>query len=83
MDNYAMPERRNVTVRKYRIGEEPEVDEDVLRLTPSERAGLVWEVTKNAWAFANRSGNELRMRRDVASVTRRSFRSAAAKPPLS
>jgi len=66
-----MTDRSHWKVRKYKLGEEPEVDEDVLRMTPAQRLDLQWEVTKNAWAFFAKSFDEPTFRRDVARVIRR------------
>jgi hypothetical protein len=63
--------RRNVTIRKYKLGEEPLVDEEVLAMTPAERLDLQWEITKIAWAFKSRSFDEPTFQRHVARVIRR------------
>ncbi|HYH08570.1 MAG TPA: hypothetical protein VEK11_16055 [Thermoanaerobaculia bacterium] len=66
-----MTGRRNVTVRKYRLGEEPRIAPEILALTPAERIDMVWEITKTAWAFKEPGWRESRLRRDVARVIRR------------
>jgi hypothetical protein len=66
-----MSERRNITVRKYKLGEEPAIDEDVLRMTPAERLDLQWEISKTAWIFYSKTFDEPTFRRDVARVIRR------------
>lgn len=45
--------RRSWPVRKYRLGDEPPDD---LRstTTASERLGMVWQLTRDAWAMAGR-----------------------------
>ena len=63
--------KSHVTVRKFRIGEEPRIDEDVLRMTPAERLALQWEITKSAWAWKLRTFDEPPFRRDVARLIRR------------
>jgi hypothetical protein len=65
-----MAARRNVTVKKYRLGEEPDIDEAIVRMTPGERIELVWELTKNAWSFKEPGWRESRLRRDVVRVIR-------------
>jgi hypothetical protein len=60
-----------MTVRKYRLGEEPEYDAHTMALTPGERIDMVWEITKTAWAFKDPSFRESGLRRDVARVVRR------------
>jgi hypothetical protein len=66
-----MADRRNMTVRKYKLGEEPEFDEAILAMTHGERIDMVWEITKTAWAFKEPGFHESRLRRDVARVIRR------------
>ncbi|HEY0157391.1 MAG TPA: hypothetical protein VGF28_08915 [Thermoanaerobaculia bacterium] len=66
-----MADRRNITVRKYKLGEEPEFDEATLAMTHGERIDMVWEITKTAWAFKEPDFRESRLRRDVARVIRR------------
>ncbi len=60
-----------MTVRKYKLGEEPEFDEATLAMTHGERIDMVWEITKTAWAFKEPGFRESRLRRDVARVIRR------------
>ena len=67
-----MTDRSNWTVKKYKLGEEPEYDDATMRLTPGERIEMVWELTKNAWAFKEPGFRESRLRRDVVRVIRRS-----------
>jgi hypothetical protein len=62
-------QRKNVTLRKVKRGEE-EADLEVLRLTPGERIEMVWEVTKNAWAMTGEPLAE-RLPRHVVRVLRR------------
>jgi hypothetical protein len=62
---------RKVTVRKFKAGEEPQVDEDVVRMTPAERLALQWEITKSVWMWRSGSLDEPAFRRDVAHVIRR------------
>ncbi|HEX3071055.1 MAG TPA: hypothetical protein VHX14_20990 [Thermoanaerobaculia bacterium] len=62
--------RRNVTVRKYKLGEEPEFDEEILAMTPGERLALTWYVTRQAWGFHSGTFAKPEFRRDVARVIR-------------
>ena len=62
--------RRNVTVRKYKLGEEPTVDEDVLAMTPEQRLALQWEISKSLWMWQSGTTDEPVFRRDVARVIR-------------
>lgn len=66
--NSQVVNRSNVTLRKFELGSEPAENE--LDRSPAERIALVWEVTRNAWAFASRSLDEPRLRRDIARVIR-------------
>jgi hypothetical protein len=65
-----MADRRNMTVRKYKLGEEPRIDPEIAALTPGERIDMVWELTKVAWAFKEPGWRESRLRRDVVRVVR-------------
>ena len=65
-----MADRSNWTVKKYKLGEEPEYDEAIMRLTHGERIDMVWEITKNAWAFKEPGWRESAFRRDVVRVIR-------------
>lgn len=65
-----MSDRRNVTVKKFKIGQEPNVDEEVARMTPAERLDLQWEITKAVWAWKLRTFDEPAFRRDVARLIR-------------
>jgi hypothetical protein len=62
--------RPGITVRKYKMGEEPEFDEDVLAMTPGQRIALTWYVTLQGWAFYSGTTAEPEFRRDVARVIR-------------
>ena len=67
----AMSRRSDITVRQYALGEEPEYDPHTMALSPGERIEMVWQITKDAWAFKEPSFRESRLRRDVARVVRR------------
>jgi len=62
-------DRSHWTVRKFKLGEEPE--DDYSQFTPSERVAMVWEITKTAWAFKDPSWRESEFRRDVVRIIRR------------
>ena len=64
-----MTDRSHWPIRKFKLGEEEE--DDYSRFTPSERFAMVWEITKDAWAFKDPSWRESRLRRDVVRITRR------------
>jgi hypothetical protein len=67
-----MTTRSNIWTRKYKMGEEPRVDHVERALSPGERIALVWEITKNAWAFKEPGWDATtsRLRRDVVRVVR-------------
>ena len=64
-----MTDRSNWPVRKFKLGEEEE--DDYSCFTPSERVAMVWEATKDAWAFKDPSWRESEFRRDVVRIIRR------------
>lgn len=37
-----------------RLADEPELDPDVLAMTPGERVAMVWQLTVDAWALGGR-----------------------------
>lgn len=41
--------RANWPIRKFALGQEP--PDDLSSLTPSERFALVWQLTREAWAW--------------------------------
>ena len=43
-------DRSDWPVRKYRLGEEPELDPDVLAMSMDERLALMWPLTLQAWS---------------------------------
>ena len=57
------------TVRILRAGDDK--DSGYVEGTPAERFGMVWEITRDAWAFRGESGAEQRLQRDVAVLVRR------------
>jgi dolichyl-phosphate-mannose--protein O-mannosyl transferase len=64
-------DRSQWTVKKYKLGEEPEYDPAILQMTAGQRIELVWELTKTAWQFHDPEFRESRLRRDVVRVIRR------------
>jgi len=63
-------DRSDWPVRKYRLGEEPELDPDVLAMSMDERLALMWPLTLQAWSAM--PGFKLEpMRRDLVT---KSFR---------
>jgi hypothetical protein len=66
-----MAERRNVTVRKYKVGEEPLVDDADRAMTPGERVAAVWEISKSVWAWQTGTSDEPVFRGDIERVVRR------------
>jgi hypothetical protein len=63
--------RPGITLRKYKMGEEPEFDAEVLAMTPEKRLALTWEITKALWMCQSGSVDEPPFRRDVIRVVRR------------
>jgi hypothetical protein len=64
-------DRSHWKVRKYKVGDEPPVDEDILQMTPGERLEAQWEITKALWTWQSGTLDEPPFRRDVARVIRR------------
>jgi len=56
-------------VRRVRPGDDG-ADDDVARLTPSERVSMVWQLTLQAWMFKEGRLREPRLRRDVVRTRR-------------
>ena len=62
----------NVTfVRKYKLGEEPEVSPETIAMTHGERIELAWHLTYYAWGMHDPDAIRAGFRRDVARVIRR------------
>jgi hypothetical protein len=66
-----MAMRPNVTLKKYKLGEEPIVDDMDRSMTPAQRVEAVWEITKSVWAWKSKTFDEPPFRRDVTRVIRR------------
>ena len=60
-------DRSGYPTRLYRFGEEPPSRD---ARTPSERIGMVWTLTLQAWAFKGGGDPESRLRRDVGRLVR-------------
>lgn len=45
-------------------------DSDLYSTTPSERIGMMWQVTLDAWAFKGESIAESRLPRHIVSIQR-------------
>jgi hypothetical protein len=65
----AASDRSSYRVRKLHLREEGG-DDDVRRLTPSERVAMVWQLTLQAWAFKEGRWVEPRLRRDLVRTVR-------------
>ena len=63
--------RPGVTLRKYKMGEEPVVDEETRRMTSGERIELAWQLTEMMWGTYDPTALRAGFRRDVARVIRR------------
>jgi hypothetical protein len=62
-------ERAAWPVVKGRVGDlEPD---PYAHLTPAQRVGMVWEITRTAWAFMGHPDVSPRLQRDVVRVVRR------------
>ena len=46
-------------------------DDDYVEGTPGFRIGIMWEITRDAWAFMGNRDAEQRLQRDVANLVRR------------
>jgi len=66
----SVTDRSHWPVRKFKLGEEDSSD-DYSHFTPSERVAMVWEATKDAWAFKDPTWRESEFRRDVVRIIRR------------
>lgn len=63
-------QRINYRVRKTTLVGQRSTN-DVASLTPAERMAMVWEITKDAWAFMGKPLDESRLQRHVVRVYRR------------
>jgi hypothetical protein len=58
-------------VRKYKLGEEPEVSPETIAMTHGERIELAWQITLAAWTIHDSDAVRAGFRRDVARIIRR------------
>ncbi len=63
-------QRINCCVRKALLANHSSTN-DVASLTRGERMAMVWEITKDAWAFMGKPVDESRLQRHVVRVYRR------------
>jgi hypothetical protein len=61
--------RRDIPVRRVSLADADRSDE-VLRLTPSERVAMMWQIALQAWMFKEGLVDEPRLRRDVVRTLR-------------
>lgn len=66
--------RINYRVRKTTLAGKRSTD-DVSSLTPAERLAMVWEITKDTWAFMGKPVDDTPMQRHVVRIFRRGRRS--------
>jgi hypothetical protein len=67
-----MPERKdrsNYVVRK--LSSHDEMNSGIPQPTPEECLGMMWELTRNAYAFKGCSDAEFRLQRHVGGIVRR------------
>ncbi len=67
-------QRINYRVRKTTLAGKRLTD-DVSSLTSAERLAMVWEITKDTWAFIGQPVGDTRMQRHVVRLFRRDRRS--------
>lgn len=61
--------KREVTVRKQRLKEQGK-DEELKETTASEKMAMVWEITKDVWAFVGEKSAESRLSRHIVTIQR-------------
>lgn len=66
-----MTDRSDWKVRKYKLGEEPEFDEDVIAMTHGERIEMAFQVTAAVWEMHDPDALRSGFRRDIERVIRR------------
>jgi hypothetical protein len=62
--------RKDIDLGTYKMGDDPEFDEEVRRMTPGERVALVCEISKAVWMRETGSVDEPVFRRDIVRVIR-------------
>ena len=61
---------RDLLIRRRQLHDET-LETDLMNLTPSERIGLMWQVTLDAYAFVPDFDAESRLQRHIVRVLRR------------
>lgn len=56
-------------VKKIKMGEE--IDDGHVQAEKNELFSMIWEITKDNWAFVRGQDVKRRLQRDVATITRR------------
>jgi hypothetical protein len=56
--------------RQYKVGEVTITPDEVRAMTPEERLGLQWAISKSEWMASGGTTEEPEFRRDVARVIR-------------
>jgi hypothetical protein len=62
--------RKDIDLGTYKMGDDPEFDEEVRRMTPGQRVALTWEISRAVWMRETGSVDEPVFRRDVVRVIR-------------
>ncbi len=65
----AATDRSRYPVRKLRLQDQG-ADDDVGRLSPSERVAMVWQLTRQTWTVKEGRWVEPRLRRDAVRTVR-------------
>lgn len=60
---------RELRVRRIPVAEEGR-DDDLRRLSPSERVAMMWQLALQAWMFKEGLVDEPRLRRDAVRIVR-------------
>jgi hypothetical protein len=56
-------------VKKFNMGEE--LDDGHVRAEKNELISMIWEITKDNWAFVRGQDVKRRLQRDIATIVRR------------
>lgn len=62
-------ERKDIRVKKEKLKTQAK-DEELKETTASERIAMVWEITKDVWAFVGEKSVESRLSRHVVTIER-------------
>lgn len=63
------PLKRAIPVRRTTLSEHGQTDE-LLKLTPSDRIGMMWQLALQAWMSKEGSADEPRLHRHVVRIVR-------------